>query len=73
MSRLNLAEAMERTYLLILGVLFTVVAIVHLLRVFSGANLVLLGWSAPLWLSWLGTIITSYLAYASFHFFRRLE
>ena len=63
----------ERTYLFVVGVLFTAVAIVHLLRVFSGANLVLLGWSAPLWLSWLGTIITSYLAYASFHFFRRLE
>lgn len=63
----------ERTYLLIVGALFTVVALVHLLRIFSGAAPAILGWSAPLWLSWLGTIITSYLAYASFHFFKQLR
>ena len=63
----------ERTYLMIVGVIFTVVALVHLTRIFTGADLALFGWSAPLWLSWLGTIITSYLAYTSFYFFRRLK
>lgn len=63
----------ERTYLMIVGVIFAAVALVHLIHIFSGADLVILGWSAPFWLSWLGTVIASYLAYASLHFFRRLR
>ena len=62
----------ERTYLIIVGVIFTAVALVHLIRIFTGTDFILFGWTAPLWLSWIGTIVTSYLAYASFHFFRRL-
>ena len=68
----KLPRPKERAYLMIVGALFTAVAVVHLIRIFSGADLVLFGWSAPLWLSWLETAVTSYLAYASFHFFRRL-
>ena len=63
----------ERTYLLIAGVIFTVVGAAHLWRVFSTAPLVLLGWSVPLWLSWFAVAVTAYLAYASFHFALRLK
>ena len=61
----------ERTYLLLAGCIFTVVAVAHLLRVFSQGDLVLLGWAVPLWLSWIGTLVAAYLAYASFHFAMR--
>jgi hypothetical protein len=58
----------ERNYLMVAGCIFTLVAFAHLLRIFTGTDLVLLGWAAPLWLSWLGVIVATYLAYASFHF-----
>lgn len=58
----------ERTYLLVAGIIFTVVAVVHLFRIFFGADFVILGWDAPLWLSWVGTAVTAYLAYASYRF-----
>lgn len=63
----------ERTYLFVVGVIFLAVAIIHLFRSFSGVDLVIFGWSAPLWISWVGTIVTTYLAYVSFHFFTRLK
>ena len=69
----KMPQPKERAYLLIVGVIFTTVAIIHLIRILSSTDFVIFGWSAPLWLSWLGTIVTSYLAYASFHFFRRLK
>ena len=58
----------ERSYLMVAGVVFTVVALVHLVRVFTGADITLIGWSVPLWLSWIGTAAATYLAYASFYF-----
>jgi hypothetical protein len=61
----------ERTYLLVAGVVFTVVALAHLMRVFTQGELVLMGWVVPLWLSWIGTLVAAYLAYASFHFSAR--
>jgi len=58
----------ESTYLLVAGGLFTVVALAHLIRIFTGGDLMILTWDVPLWLSWIGTIVTAYLAYTSFHF-----
>lgn len=58
----------EHTYLLVVGVVFAVVAVAHLWRIFASGDLVLLGWDVPLWLSWFGVIITAYLSYASFRF-----
>jgi len=58
----------EHTYLLLAGVIFTIVAVAHLWRLFAQGELVLMGWEVPLWLSWFGVIITAYLAYTSFRF-----
>lgn len=63
----------ERVYLLTAGVIFTIVALAHLWRLFSSASLVIVGWEVPLWLSWIGVMITAYLAYTSFHFAMRLR
>lgn len=56
----------ERSYLLIAGTVFGIVGAAHLMRVFTGAELTIHEWTAPLWLSWLGTAATAYLAYMSF-------
>lgn len=56
----------ERTYLMVVGIVFTVIAAAHLVRVFLGSDITLIDWTVPLWLSWLGTVVTAYLAYMSF-------
>jgi len=55
----------ERTYLLVAGSVFGIVAVAHLARVFAGADIILAGWAVPLWLSWIGTAFAAYLSYAS--------
>ncbi|HYF12755.1 MAG TPA: hypothetical protein VD928_00420 [Candidatus Paceibacterota bacterium] len=56
----------ERSYTFVVGWIFIIVAIMHVWRVFTGADLVIGDWSAPIWLSWLGVAVTTYLAYMSF-------
>ncbi|MDE1925475.1 MAG: hypothetical protein KGH79_04880 [Patescibacteria group bacterium] len=63
----------ERSYLMVAGIIFTIVALAHLWRLFSSASLVIVGWEVPLWLSWFGVMITAYLAYTSFYFAMRLR
>ena|SRR6185437_10272163 len=63
----------ERSYMLVAGVLFTVVAVVHLWRLFTGSDLVIADWEVPLWLSWFGVVLAAYLAYSSFHFAARVK
>ena len=63
----------ERTYLMVTGVVFTVVAAAHLARVFFNLDLSIMDWQVPLWLSWIGTAVVSYLAYMSFRLGTRLK
>ncbi len=63
----------ERTFLMTAGIVFGVVALAHLMRVFVGADLNVFGWDVPLWLSWIGTAITAYLSYMSFHLAMRIR
>ena len=51
----------SRLYLLVSGVVFGLVAILHLLRVVNGWPLVLGTWSVPMWGSWLGTVVPALL------------
>jgi hypothetical protein len=64
----KLPAVRERTYFLIAGVIFGVVALAHLLRVMTGTSIVLLNWNIPLWLSWIATAVSAILSYMSFHF-----
>jgi len=69
----KIPQVREYTYIIIAGCVFTLVAGTHLWRIFTGADLVIGEWSMPLWLSWFGVAVTSYLAYASFHFASTLQ
>jgi hypothetical protein len=51
----------SRCYLAISGVIFGIVAVLHLLRVVNGWALVLGPWSAPMWVSWLGIVVPAIL------------
>lgn len=55
-----------RPYLLVSGVLFCLVAILHLLRVVNGWELQFGPWSVPMWFSWGGTIIPGALSVWAF-------
>lgn len=68
----RIPQMRERTYILVVGAIFTIVAVSHLFRIFTGSDLILLGWDAPLWLSWFGVMVASYLAYASFHMLSKM-
>ena len=51
----------SRTYLVISGTVFGIVAVLHLLRVVNGWIMVLGPWSVPIWGSWLGTLVPAVL------------
>lgn len=66
--RLPIESPSERGLLKLVGLVFLVVALLHLLRIAFGWNLILGEITIPIWLSWLGVIIPGYLSYSSFHF-----
>ncbi|MDE2071255.1 MAG: hypothetical protein KGI70_00775 [Patescibacteria group bacterium] len=68
----KLPQMRERNYILVAGAIFTVVAAAHIWRIFTGADIVIMGWVVPVWLSWFGVAIATYLAYTSFHFLSRM-
>ena len=57
----------ERSYLLIAGTVFGIVALAHFWRIFFAIDLIVLDWVIPHWISWTATIVTAYLSYMSFH------
>jgi hypothetical protein len=63
----------ERGYMLVAAILFTIIAVAHLTRLFSSAQVSIVGWNVPLWLSWIGVLVTAYLAYTSFRLAARLK
>ncbi len=51
----------SRTYLVISGTVFGIVAVLHLLRVVYGWAMVVGPLSAPMWASWLGALVSAVL------------
>jgi hypothetical protein len=46
----------EKTFNLLAGIIFAVVALLHLLRIYMGWSVVIAAWSVPMWVSWLGFV-----------------
>jgi energy-coupling factor transporter transmembrane protein EcfT len=46
----------------IAGIIFFLVAILHLLRIITGAPVVVSGWLLPIWVNWMGMIFTGFLS-----------
>lgn len=57
----------ERSYLIIAGTIFGVVAAAHFSRIFFSMDLTLMDWTAPHWLSWIAILVSAYLCYMSIH------
>ncbi|HUO56120.1 MAG TPA: hypothetical protein VMU27_01655 [Candidatus Paceibacterota bacterium] len=63
----------EHTYLLIAGVIFSIIAFAHILRVLYQSDLIIFGWEVPIFLSWIGIAAATYLAFSSFYFMTRTK
>jgi hypothetical protein len=53
----------HKTFSLAAGVIFALVALVHLLRIYMGWPVVIGNWEVPMWLSWIGFIVAGGLSY----------
>lgn len=60
-------------YFLTIGVVLGIVALAHMVRVFTGADVNIMGWAVPLWISYIGTLVAGYLAYMSFYLSIRMR
>jgi len=52
----------RKTYFLVAGIIFTLVALFHLLRVFEDWPVMIADWSAPKWVSWIALMVAGGLA-----------
>ena len=57
-----------KAYCTLVGILFTIGALVHLGRLFYGWPIVIAAWNAPLWVSWVGLIIGGVLGFYGLRF-----
>ena len=53
----------QRTFSLIVATVFSVIGVLHLLRLVYGWEAIVGGWAVPMWISWVALLIASYLAY----------
>src|SRR5713226_2517444 len=56
----------QRTFSLVTAVLFSLVALLHALRLLRGWQVTIEGAVMPVWISWIGLAIAAYLAYQGF-------
>lgn len=55
------------TFLLTAGGIFSLVAVLHALKLLLGWDAVIGGWDVPRWLSWVALVLSGYLAYSAFN------
>ena len=56
----------QRVFSPITATLFSLIALLHVLRLLRGWHVVVGDLSVPVWVSWLGLVIAGYLAYQGF-------
>jgi uncharacterized membrane protein len=53
----------KRSFCLTAGIIFLVIALLHLLRIAFGGEAVIEGWTVPKWVSWVALVVAGYLGY----------
>jgi hypothetical protein len=51
----------QKTFSLIAGLIFSLIAVGHLLRLVYSWPMQIAGWTAPLWASWAGLLVAGFL------------
>lgn len=57
---------MQKTYYLVTGVIFSLIALLHALRLVYGWEAVIGGWAVPMWLSGLALLVALFLSFQGF-------
>jgi hypothetical protein len=53
----------QKTFDLAAGLVFALVALLHVLRLYAGWPIVIGNWAVPLWFSWIGFVVAGALSY----------
>ena len=53
----------QKKFLVMVGAIFALVALLHLLRIYMGWTVVIGDWTMPMWLSWIGLVVAGGLSY----------
>ena len=61
----------SKNYCIVSGIIFTLVAVLHGLRLALGWSALIGSWSMPMWLSGVGLVIAGFLAYSAFNLGRK--
>ena len=61
----------QKTFSVVVGLIFLLIAIMHGLRLAFRSEVVLNGWSVPMWVSAVAIVITAYLAFEGLKLSRR--
>lgn len=56
----------QKTYFAVTTLIFLIIALLHLMRIFTGVEASIGGWIIPQWMSWAAFVFFSFLAYSSF-------
>lgn len=62
-----------KTYALLSGLLFSMLALLHLTRIVTQWDAVIIGWEVPLWVSWVALFIATGLAYHGLKIFNKTK
>jgi hypothetical protein len=58
----------RKTFCMLAGIIFTLVALFHLVRILEDWSLIIGDWSVPKWVSWVALIVAGGLAILGFRF-----
>ena len=53
----------QKTFTIVVGAIFAVVALLHVLRILMGWPAVIGGWAVPMWVSWIALVVAGGLSY----------
>ena len=53
----------DKLFHLMAGTIFALVALLQALRIYMGWPVVIRGWSAPMWISWIAIVVAGGLSY----------
>ena len=60
----------NKAFFLIAGTVFGIVAIAHLLRIFTTLPVTIGGWTVPMWVSWVGVLVAGAMSFFGLRFAR---
>ena len=58
----------RKTFCMLAGIIFTLVALFHLVRIYMDWPVMIADWSVPKWVSWIGLIVAGGLGVFGFRF-----